>query len=97
MVREACRAQAKITPAIQAKSSELTQGIAKPAEKERAIYDYVSTRFGYVSISLGDARYQPHAAEEALSNLYGDCKDKDMLLRALLKAVGIEAWPALIG
>ena len=65
-----------VTPAIQAKASELARGRATAAEKERAIYDYVSTGFQYVSISLGDARYQPHAADEVLSNLYGDCKDK---------------------
>lgn len=89
--------EAAVTPAIQAKASQLTKGLATAADKERAIYDYISTRFRYVSISLGDARYQPHAAEEVLSNLYGDCKDKDTLLRALLKAAGIEAWPVLIG
>ncbi len=88
---------AAVTPAIQAKAAELTRGVATTAEKERAIYDYVSTKFRYVSIALGDARYQPHAADEVLANLYGDCKDKDTLLRALLKAAGIDAWPALIG
>ena len=89
--------QATVTPAIQAKASELTKGLATAADKARAIYDYVSTRFRYVSISLGDARYQPHTADDVMSNLYGDCKDKDALLRALLEAAGIEAWPALIG
>lgn len=86
-----------LTPAIQAKASELTKGLTTAADKERAIYDYVSTTFRYVSISLGDARFQPHIAEDVMSNLYGDCKDKDTLLRALLKAAGIDAWPALIG
>jgi transglutaminase-like putative cysteine protease len=89
--------KAAVTPAIQTKVSELTKGLVTTADKEQAIYDYVSTRFRYVSISLGDARYQPHTAEDVLSNLYGDCKDKDTLLRALLKAAGIDAWPALIG
>jgi tetratricopeptide (TPR) repeat protein/transglutaminase-like putative cysteine protease len=86
-----------VTPAIQAKSAELVKGLSTNAEKQRAIYDYVSTRFRYISVSLGVGRYQPHAAEEVMSNLYGDCKDKHTLLAALLKAAGIEAWPALIG
>jgi transglutaminase-like putative cysteine protease len=89
--------QPTVSPAIQARAAELTKGLATAADKERAIYDYVSTRLRYVSISLGDARYQPHAPDDVMSNLYGDCKDKDTLLRALLKAAGIEAWPALIG
>jgi tetratricopeptide (TPR) repeat protein/transglutaminase-like putative cysteine protease len=86
-----------VTPAIRAKAMDLTKGLATSVEKQRAIYDYVSTKFRYISVSLGAGRYQPHAAEEVLSNLYGDCKDKHTLLAALLKAVGIDAWPALIG
>jgi TonB family protein len=54
-------------------------------------------KFRYISISLGVGRYRPHSAEEVLANQYGDCKDKHTLFAALLKAEGIEAWPALIG
>lgn len=86
-----------VTPAIRAKAAQLTEGLSSPAEKERALYNFVSTNFRYVSLSFGVGRYQPHAAEEVLANQYGDCKDKHTLFAALLKAVGIEAWPALIG
>ncbi len=86
-----------ITPAIQAKAAELTAGMATDAAKERAIYNYVSTRFRYISVSLGTGRYRPHSADEVLANQYGDCKDKHTLFASLLKAVGIEAWPALMG
>jgi hypothetical protein len=86
-----------VTPAIQAKADALTKGLTTSAEKQRAIYDYVSTKFRYISVSLGAGRYQPHAADEVMSNLYGDCKDKHTLLATLLKAAGIEAWPVLIG
>jgi tetratricopeptide (TPR) repeat protein/transglutaminase-like putative cysteine protease len=85
-----------VTPAIQAKASELTQGLSDTASKEVAIYNYVSMQFRYISLSLGQGRYQPHAADEVLSNQYGDCKDKHTLFAALLKAAGIEAWPALL-
>lgn len=86
-----------VTPAIQAKATELTQGLTAVSDKQRVIYSYVSSKFRYISISFGIGRYQPHAAAEVLSNQYGDCKDKHTLLAALLKAVGIGAWPALIG
>jgi tetratricopeptide (TPR) repeat protein len=85
-----------VTPAIQAKAAELTQGLTDNASKETAIYNYVSMQFRYISLSLGQGRYQPHAAEEVLSNQYGDCKDKHTLFAALLKAAGIEALPALL-
>ena len=94
--RELVRPQTVVTPAIQAKAEELTKGLATDAEKQRAIYRYVSAKIRYIRISFGLAHYQPHPAEEVLSNQYGDCKDKHTLLAALLKAAGIEAWPALI-
>lgn len=90
-------ARLELTPAIKAKAAELTAGLISEDDKERAIYKYVSTNFRYISISFGYGRYQPHAADEVLSNQYGDCKDKHTLFAALLKAAGIEAWPALIG
>jgi transglutaminase-like putative cysteine protease len=50
-----------------------------------------------VGIDFGVGRYQPHAAAEVLANQYGDCKDKDTLLEALLRAKGFTTAPALIG
>lgn len=87
----------EITPAIQAKAIELTRGLNSDTDKERAIYQFVASEFRYISISFGQGRYQPHSADEVLSNRYGDCKDKHTLLATLLRAAGIEAWPALMG
>ena len=86
-----------VTPPIQAKADELTRGLTANTDKARAIYAFVSTKFRYISVSLGTGRYQPHAAADVLVNQYGDCKDKHTLLASLLKAAGIEAWPALMG
>jgi tetratricopeptide (TPR) repeat protein len=84
------------TPQIRAKADELTRNAKTDPEKIQAIYDYVSTRFRYIGISLGIGRYQPHTAEDVLSNDYGDCKDKHTLFAALLAAENIKAYPALI-
>jgi TonB family protein len=84
------------SPQVIAKAEELTKGLSDDDAKLRAIYNYVSVRYRYVAIALGIGRYQPHAAGEILGNQYGDCKDKHTLLAALLKAVGIQAYPALI-
>ncbi|MGB9284981.1 MAG: tetratricopeptide repeat protein [Candidatus Sulfotelmatobacter sp.] len=90
--------QEKIQPSleIKAKAEELTKGLSDDDAKLRAIYNYVSLRYRYVAISFGIGRYQPHAAAEIFGNQYGDCKDKHTLLAALLSAVGIRAYPALI-
>ena len=65
-------------------------------DKVHALYDFVSTKFRYVGISLGIGRYQPHAAADVLSNDFGDCKDKHTLFTALLAAENIKAVPVLI-
>src|SRR6185503_5830364 len=53
---------------------------ATPDEKIQALYEYVAKNFRYVSLSLGQGRYQPHAASDVFANEYGDCKDKHTLL-----------------
>jgi tetratricopeptide (TPR) repeat protein/transglutaminase-like putative cysteine protease len=83
--------------AIQAEGEELAQGKTDDMAKVKALYEYVSRNIRYVSLSFGLGRYQPHAASEVLSNSYGDCKDKNTLLAALLAAEGFQATSVLIG
>jgi|HubBroStandDraft_6_1064221.scaffolds.fasta_scaffold02408_6 tetratricopeptide (TPR) repeat protein/transglutaminase-like putative cysteine protease len=83
--------------AIKAKATELVQGKTTNTEKVKALYDFVSRDFRYVSLSFGLGRYQPHAASEVLANGYGDCKDKNTLLAALLASQGFESTSVLIG
>jgi tetratricopeptide (TPR) repeat protein len=90
------RPRAAVSPAIRAKADELAKGLSTPAEKANAIYDYVSKNIRYVSLSFGLGRYQPHSADDVLSNQYGDCKDKATLLEALLAAENIQSYPVLI-
>ena len=85
-----------VTPAIQAKANALTKGLTTDEEKLRAIFAAVALHIHYIGLDFGIGRYQPHPADDVLSNEYGDCKDKSTLLIALLKAAGIEAWPVLI-
>jgi predicted Zn-dependent protease len=89
--------RAQATPAIVSKANELTRAAQTPEEQVRALYNFVSTRIHYVGIDFGIGRLQPHAAEEVLAYQYGDCKDKDTLFEALLRAKGFAPAPALIG
>jgi tetratricopeptide (TPR) repeat protein/transglutaminase-like putative cysteine protease len=82
--------------AVRTKALELTKGLGSQEEKIKALYQFVSLNFRYISLDFGIGRYQPHTADEVLANKYGDCKDKHTLLAALLEAVGIASYPALI-
>ena len=57
---------------------------------------FVQNKIRYVSLSFGSNAYHPHHPDEVLQNRYGDCKDKSLLLLSLLRAAGIQAWPALV-
>ena len=78
------------------KVDELTKGKATRKEKIAAIYGFCAQDIRYVGVEYGDAGYEPHDAREIFRNKYGDCKDKSILLIALLKIAGIEAYPVLI-
>jgi len=82
--------------AVRVKAAELTKDLTDDATKLRAIYDFVSTQYRYIGIAFGIGRYQPHAADDVLTNNYGDCKDKHTLFASLLQASGITIYPALI-
>jgi len=81
---------------IRAKVEELVRGRLNDKDKIEALYLYVARNFRYVSLSLGQGRYQPHAAKDVFANQYGDCKDKHTLLSAMLIAAGLRAFPALM-
>lgn len=95
--RSLANPRAQPTAVLRARADALTKDAKTPEDQVRALYGFVSESTRYVGIDLGVGRYQPHFAEATLSNQYGDCKDKDTLLEALLRAKGFQTAPALIG
>ena len=67
---------------IQAKAAALVAGATTPDEKLDRIYSFVSMQIRYIGVDFGVGRYQPHTADQVLTNGYGDCKDKHTLLAA---------------
>jgi len=90
------RERAAPTDAVRARASELIRERASDLEKIEAIYDFVTRDVRTISLSLGEARYQPRAATEILVSGYGDAQDKHTLLAALLDAAGYPAYPVLL-
>lgn len=87
--------QAVPDDAVAAKARELTINAKTELEKIQAIGAYVQN-LQYISVQLGVGRYRPHSAAQVFAKRYGDCKDKANLMRAMLKAVGLQAFPILI-
>jgi len=92
----------KVTPEVQKLADEITKGIKGDNQEQeqkaqaRALYNWVSRNIRYVGIYLGDGGIIPHDANSIIKNRYGDCKDHNALLIALLAAKGIKASSALI-
>lgn len=96
-----------VTPEVQKLADEITKSIkpnleaknfkeAFQREQARALYNWVTRNIRYVAIYLGDGGIIPHDVNSILKNRYGDCKDHNALLIALLAAKGIDASSALI-
>lgn len=86
----------RVSPAMQSKIAELTAGATSNEEKLTAIYNFVITDIRYNAWEFGVHGYQPYSAPVIFSRGFGDCKDKAILLRAMLGEVGIESYPVLI-
>ena len=90
--------QVIVDDAVAAKAQELTANAKTELEKIRAIAGFVQN-LQYISIDIGVGSgngYRPRPSNVVLNRGYGDCKDKANLMRALLKAIKIEAYPIAI-
>jgi Domain of Unknown Function with PDB structure (DUF3857)/Transglutaminase-like superfamily len=86
--------QDEASAVIAAKTRELTVNASSEYAKIRAIGRYVQS-IKYVAIEMDESHgggYKPHAADAVFRKQYGDCKDKANLMRAMLKAAGIESY-----
>ncbi len=67
-----------------------------PEDKVKAVYQLMQDKIRYVFAHVGRGGYEPHDAAEVLKNGYGDCKDQTVFAVTLLRALGVDANPALI-
>ena len=57
---------------------------------------FVQDEVRYLGIEMGRNSHEPHQPWETLESRWGDCKDKTLLMVALLRELGLEAYPALV-
>lgn len=90
--------QVIVDDSVASKARELTADAKTELDKIKAIGTFVQN-LQYISIDIGVAYgngYRPRPANVVLARGYGDCKDKATLMRAMLKALGIESYPVAI-
>lgn len=85
-----------VTPAVRALQQRITAGIEGQRAQALALGNWVRKNVRYVAVYVGAGGMVPHSADEVLAARYGDCKDHEVLLEALLDAAGIPNTAALI-
>ncbi|MDA0935019.1 MAG: DUF3857 domain-containing protein [Planctomycetota bacterium] len=90
------RRQSDVTPAMREKVAEITAGLTTDPERIRAVYDFVTNDVRYKAWEFGVHGYKPYNTSVIFERRHGDCKDKALLLNAMLGELGIEAYPVLI-
>jgi hypothetical protein len=85
-----------LSPEIKNFVKQLINGCSDDLEKARKIYEFCAQNVRYVAVEYGQSGYEPHKAQDIFLNRYGDCKDKAILLVAMLREAGLVAYPVLI-
>ena len=84
-----------LPPPILAEVGRL-RSLASSDDRILGALEYVQTKLRYLSASEGVHSHRPYPVAEVVGRGYGDCKDKARLLSAMLRALGVEASPALV-
>ena len=77
-------------------ADSIRQQTTNPEQQLVLALNYVQDKIRYVGIQIGDNSHLPTPASETLRLKYGDCKDKTVLMLALMQELGIEGYPALV-
>ena len=88
--------QLEVTPAMRQKVAELCNGLSDAEAKIGAIYRFVTTEVRYEAWEFGVHGYKPYSTAVIFERRHGDCKDKALLLSAMLGEIGVKAYPVLI-
>lgn len=73
--------------------------LSKDASKEMMILNalnFVQNEIRYLGMEESIYAFHPHDPLATLAQRYGDCKDKTLLLKLILKEMGIESFPCLV-
>lgn len=83
-------------PNIQEIADKIKATYSSQSEQIVAALKYTQENIRYVGLEMGQNSHLPTAPEQTLALKYGDCKDKAVVFIAILEALQIDAYPALV-
>ena len=87
---------ATLGPALQAERDRIAAAFATPRERASAVLRLVQEQVRYLGVEMGANSHAPSPPDLVFKRRYGDCKEKALLAVTLLRALGIDASPALV-
>ena len=88
--------QQELSPETKAAIQKMVADCSDADCKVRRIYEHLQTSTRYFFVGLGIGGWQPAPATEVDQFKYGDCKGLSNYMVAMLKAVGVPAYYAVI-
>ncbi|MCL4820323.1 MAG: DUF3857 domain-containing protein [Vicinamibacteria bacterium] len=85
-----------LPPEVRSKLDEWRGAGPDSAAWALAATRFVQDEIRYVGIEMGEGSHQPSPPALVVARRFGDCKDKAVLLAAMLRYLGLEAAPALV-
>lgn len=83
-------------PDIEAVLEQIRQRAATPEAQAAEALAWVQNEIRYYSIVVGSSSHRPNPPGVTVRQRFGDCKDKSLLLAAMLRRLGVDAVPALV-
>ncbi len=90
------RVDADQGPELRAQVQSIARASANPGERLIATLRFVQREVRYLGIEVGVGSFAPRPPRQVMDHRFGDCKDKALLTVWMLRALGIEAQPALV-
>lgn len=81
---------------LDARVAAIAREHATPAERTAAVLRFVQAEIRYLGVEVGIGSYRPNPPRTVFERRFGDCKDKTLLMLAMLDRLGIDAQPALV-
>lgn len=89
-------AETNLPPALQELVARWTREEITEEGRTRRALQFIQDELRYTGLELGPDSYRPASPFETFERRFGDCKGKTLLFCTVLRAMGIEAWPALV-
>jgi len=87
---------ARLSPELQAAVDAVARQASQDDERVVAVLRLVQQQVRYLGVEIGAGTHAPSAPDAVWARRWGDCKEKALLMVTMLRALGIDASPALV-